>query len=294
MRGNIYIIIILLISVWNASAQNTMGLLDERIKLSSPAIAPAWNANAVAIDTTLSKKIYDKNYRRLRAKLNIYEMPYSVTKSYPNYKGLGINTAVLTGMGVLTLGVLYAMPEGATSWNKKEIMDAPPFKRWWENVKRGPVWDNDNFVFNYILHPYGGAVYYMTARSHGFNLFQSFLYTTAVSTLLWEYGFEAFMEVPSIQDLIVTPTTGVLLGEAFYVLKRHIVSNDYRLFGSRFLGNVVSYIIDPVNEVVGIFAGNPNRQKLKAKRKNTSIAFAPQFSMRDNKLISGFSLGVSF
>ena len=120
---------------------------------------------------------------------------------------------------------------------------------------------------HYILHPYAGAVYYMGARSLGFNRLGSFLYCTAISTIFWEYGIEAFMEKPSIQDLILTPLSGILLGEVFYKLKRRIVSDGYRLWGSRVWGNIVAFLIDPVNEVIGLFAGNPCRDALKMKNR---------------------------
>lgn len=188
-------------------------------------------------------------------------MPYSMSANYPNYKMLGINSGVLFGAFVATLGVLQLLPEDATAWNKKEITEVPLFKRWKNNVKKGPVWDGDKFIFNYVLHPYGGAAYYMSARSQGLNAYYSLLYCFGVSTIFWEYGIEAFMEIPSIQDLFITPLGGAMIGEGFYVLKRHIVANDYRLFGSPVVGNVVAYLIDPVNEVIGIFTGNPNRKK---------------------------------
>ena len=38
------------------------------------------------------------------------------------------------------------------------------------------------------------------------------------------------------------------------------MQKDYRLFGSPVLGNITAFLIDPVNEVVGLFAGNPARR----------------------------------
>lgn len=189
----------------------------------------------------------------------IYDMPYSITANYPQYKELWQNTAVLFGAGFVTLGVLELLPDNATAWNKAEIHKRPVFDRWWHNVKSGPVWDKDNLIFNYVLHPYGGAAYYMSARSQGFNMFYSFLYGLGVSTFFWEYGIEAFMEIPSIQDLFVTPIGGILIGETFYRVKRYIVEHDYCLSGSKFLGTFVAFLLDPVNEVVNLVRGNPAR-----------------------------------
>lgn len=193
-------------------------------------------------------------------KPTIYDLPYSLSENMPNVKKLVINTATLYAAGVLTLGVLELLPEDATAWNKKEIRDTPMFERWWNHVREGPVWDKDNWVFNYILHPYGGAAYYMSARTQGCSAINSFLYGFAVSTIFWEYGIEAFNEIPSYQDMFITPIVGAIMGEAFYKLKRRILHDDTCLFGSRLLGNITLFLIDPVNEVLGLIYGNDARR----------------------------------
>lgn len=194
----------------------------------------------------------------------IYDYPYSQSLSKPDWNRLWVNTGVLVGAGVVTMAVLEALPEDATAWNKAENASTPLFKRWAQHVKAGPVWDKDNHLFNYVLHPYAGAVYYMSARSCGFNCWGSFLYSFCVSTFFWEYGFEAFNEIPSIQDLVITPVAGLVLGEAFYLAKRQIVSDGYRLFGSKPLGYAVAWLLDPFNETIGYFYGDQKRASRKA------------------------------
>lgn len=190
----------------------------------------------------------------------IYSLPYSDNIYVPDKKRMLINASVLTGAFISTLFVLECLPEDATNWNKAEIRRTPIFKRWYNNVvKDGPMWDNDKFVMNYILHPYAGAAYFMAARSCGYNFWRSMLFSTAISTIGWEFGVEAFMERPSYQDIVLTPVVGSIIGESFYKIKRHIVSNGYRLAGSKILGNIVAFIVDPVNEFIGFFAGNPAR-----------------------------------
>lgn len=192
---------------------------------------------------------------------SIYELPYSLTGSCPDWHAMWINTAVLSGAFVSTLFVLELLPEGATNWNRASIQQTPFYKRWYDHViKEGPEWDGDSPIFNYMLHPYAGAVYFMSARSTGFNYWQSLLYSACISTIGWEYGIEGCMERPSIQDLFVTPIVGSVVGELFYKLKRNIVAHDYHLFGSPVIGNIVAFIIDPVNEVVDLFRGNPARK----------------------------------
>lgn len=224
-------------------------------------------------------------------RISLYELPYSFTKREPNWKRLRINTAVLAGAYVGTLFVLELLPEDATAWNRDEIKSVPMFKRWFRNVfKRGPEWDGDKFYFNYILHPYAGSVYFMSARSNGFNAWQSLLYCTCVSTIGWEFGVEAFMERPSIQDLFVTPLVGSAIGEGFYCIKRYIAQHDYRLLGSPVLGNIVAFIVDPINEVIGLFAGNEARHLNKNGKRNMEMSLTPTITGS----MSGLSLVATF
>ena len=239
--------------------------LAETVAWQAAAVSPD-GAGTVAADSLVRANMAAAERKMAKkTKVNIYDMPYSTKASCPDWGRMWLHTGVLYAAGIATLGVLELLPDNATAWNKERVRSIPFWKRWSYHVSRGPVWDGDNFIFNYILHPYAGAVYYMGARSIGFNRLGSFLYCTAISTLFWEYGIEAFMEKPSIQDLILTPLSGLLIGECFYKLKRKIVSDGYRLWGSRTWGNIVAFLIDPVNELIGLFAGNPCRQALKRK-----------------------------
>ncbi len=211
---------------------------------------------------------YQKSHR-----LSIYDLPYSFTGTCYDWKRFWINTATLTGAFVGTLFVLECLPEDATNWNRADIQSTPLFKRWKEHViDEGPEWDGDKWYFNYLLHPYAGAAYFMGARSCGFNFWQSFLYSAFISTVEWEYGIEAFMERPSIQDLFITPIVGSLIGEGFYLLKRNIVQHGYRLAGSKVLGNIVAFLIDPLNQFLGLFYGNPSRAAAKLYEKKIDLS----------------------
>lgn len=220
--------------------------------------------------TSVSSDFIDEEAARLQKKMvpSIYTKPYSLNLNIPQWKRMWVNTAVLAGTFVSTLFVLECLPEDATSWNRASLQKTPPLKRWYRNVfVRGPEWDHDKIIFNYVLHPYAGAVYFMSTRTCGFNYWRSLLYCACISTIGWEYGIEAFMERPSIQDLLITPIIGSFIGEGFYHAKRHIVRNDYTLLGSRILGNAAVFLIDPVNEVIDLFRGSPER-KLHLGRKN--------------------------
>lgn len=164
-----------------------------------------------------------------------YVLPYSFCGNSYDWHRLNVNTAIFTPAFVGTLLVLECLPEGAIAWNRAELQDVPLSKRWRQHViEQGLEWDHDKFYFNYILHPYAGTAYFMAARSCGFNFWKSAFYCSLISNIGWEYGIEASMERPSIQDLLITPIVGSCIGESFFRTKRKLVSNSYRLFNSSF------------------------------------------------------------
>jgi len=254
-----------------SSTDRVVALYVEKPEISVASLPEVADA---MIDTS-----YVSSLRPWRAKgmvPSIYELPYSMRGSYKDWHRLWVNTAVLSGAFIGTLLVLECLPEDATSWNRAEIQKDPPQKRWFRNVfKRGFEWDHDNPIFNYILHPYAGAAYFMSARSCGFNFYESMLYSACISTIGWEFGIEACMERPSIQDIFITPLVGSIIGELFYKVKRHIVANDYCLWGSSVVGNIVSFLVDPVNEVVGLFSGNPARKLHLCERRSVVSSLMP-------------------
>ena len=54
---------------------------------------------------------------------------------------------------------------------------------------------------------------------------------------------------------MITPVVGSIIGEQFYKIKRHIVANNYRLLDSGFLGHLVCFLVDPVNEFMDFVIG---------------------------------------
>ncbi|MBD5282944.1 MAG: DUF3943 domain-containing protein [Bacteroides sp.] len=186
--------------------------------------------------------------------------------SVPDWKRIWINAGVLTGCYVAALTVLEMLPEDATTWNRAALQRVPLGTRWVNHViKEGPEWDHDNPMFNFVLHPYSGAAYFMAARSNGLSFWGSLLFSAGVSTICWEFGIEAFMERPSWQDIFITPLVGAVMGEGFFRAKRYLVANNYCLWGSPIIGNIVAFLVDPVNEVVGLIGGNPARKYARAR-----------------------------
>jgi hypothetical protein len=201
---------------------------------------------------------------------------YSLLQSTPDNTRLWLNTSAVLGYSAATVGVAFLLPESVSNWDKKEIMSHSLGSNWWAHVSKGPVMDADNAFMNRVVHPYAGSIYYMSARGAGLNAPYSLLYTFAISTFMWEYGIEAFMEIPSLQDLIITPTQGALLGEVFYLTKRAIVANNYEVLDSKLLGCAVAFLVDPVNELSDYLTGGHY-----SKQNTASINLSPtSFSLK--------------
>lgn len=154
---------------------------------------------------------------------------------------------MVAGFGVAA--TIALLPEDISGWEKGVYERGDLARQWYENVKAGPVWDNDVWVINYIGHPYFGGVYYQASRKSGYNQWNSFTYAALMSTFYWEYGLEAFAEVPSIQDLVVTPVGGWLYGEWAYNKEKDIRRNGNLAMGSEFLGGVALFFLDPIGVI---------------------------------------------
>lgn len=158
-------------------------------------------------------------------------------------------TYTILGLSVATVGLMTFLPESITSWTAEDRDFSNLSQKWWDNVSDGPIWDKDEHYLNYVMHPYFGGVYYTAARHAGFQEFESFLYSFAMSTFFWEYGVESFAEIPSIQDIIVTPLFGAAVGEWMYLAEQQIVANDSEVLNSEMLGSVSLFFLNPVGHI---------------------------------------------
>ncbi|HSR87334.1 MAG TPA: DUF3943 domain-containing protein [Pontiella sp.] len=199
-------------------------------------------------------------WRRLKTDPAIYETPYRITLFTPQNGEDGqrlwsqTKSVVFYGFGVA--GFLAALPKQATGWD----VDPSLLDNWGNNVKEGPVWDQDNWAYNYIGHTYFGGVYYQVARKSGYRQWDSFIYSLLMSTFYWEYGIESFAEIPSVQDLAVTPLLGWVYGEWAYQQELRIREQNGEVFGSKSLGNIYLFLLDPVDSLgrgVNRLAGRP-------------------------------------
>ena len=181
--------------------------------------------------------------------INLTKIPKYIPPENPIYKQLTKEFVYVQLYGFAVLGVIGILPESISHWDKDEEVNLREnFKKRADNVSPGPVIDHDDPYINFIGHPLSGSYYYVWGRQAGLSRGESFLLTTFMSTVYWEYGWESFSEPPSIQDLLVTPIVGTLLGE----LTNHyynILKGKDDLLGSSSLRSLSMFLINPIGEL---------------------------------------------
>ncbi len=166
-------------------------------------------------------------------KNNIYTTEFSVLSFQSAEASQYLSgTKIWGGIGFGMFGALMLLPQSVTKWEDDYIEDATSnFNR---AFSQPPVWDEDHWEINYIGHPYAGSLYYNTIRSKGGTVFRSFLFSAFVSTG-WEYLYEGMAEQPSIQDLVVTPVVGSILGELIHQATSSMKKNGYNFWEAAFV-----------------------------------------------------------
>ena len=218
-----------------------------------------------------------------------YNYKYLTYDPIRDPRRLVYNTGLCFGASLLDFAFLWSLPENSTQWDKDKIRKEGLIKQWSNNLDAGPVWDEDGFFFNWITHPWAGAVYYMNARGSGFKRWESFVYSTLMSTLFWEFGVESFIEIPSWQDLIVTPIIGSFIGEVFFIWKGKIIRNERNVLNSYILGRITLFVMDPFNELLDMFG-----YKTKNKKQIYSSIVPVNYDYHSKKPILGIQVAFHF
>lgn len=129
----------------------------------------------------------------------------------PNY----VRPALEMGLGLGAAAIWYWIDgRNVFDWDRPSL----------EQRLNGEAWrfDNNAFSLNFFWHPLAGAGLYALARGNRLSVPVSFLYSLTGSTL-WEYVIE-FKEKVSINDMLITPLTGIPLGEFAHKLAEYLSS----------------------------------------------------------------------
>ncbi len=136
-----------------------------------------------------------------------------VQKPPPNY--LGATLAVSFAFAAQTALYWADWKTNAPDWDDPKLSE-----RFSLDVIR---FDNNPLPINYRNHPVAGAYGYAASRFFNLSVAGSFT-ASFLSSFLWEYGLE-YRERVSVTDLLVTPGTGLAMGEFFYRLSSYLWSD---------------------------------------------------------------------
>lgn len=125
------------------------------------------------------------------------------------------------------------------------------------NLKKGFVWDNDQMGTNMFLHPYHGSLYFNSARSNGYNFWESGAFALGGSAM-WELFLEN--EYPSVNDIIATPIGGLAIGEVLYRTS-DLVLDDRKSEANRFGRELAGFLIAPTRGLSRIISGDAWRKR---------------------------------
>lgn len=165
------------------------------------------------------KPYFDTSYNRFR--LRNEEAKFARKFRNGVFVSLGFNISISS--------MLFVLPESISKWDKSNYKNQ--FK---ESFTKPPVIDKDKWYINYLGHPYQGTIYYNAMRSQGAKAWQSGLFCLG-NVLVWEYLLESGFEQPSIQDLVVTPAIGILLGELFHFSTIKMSKNGFKWYEKIFV-----------------------------------------------------------
>lgn len=141
-------------------------------------------------------------------------------------------SGLVLGYEAISLCILYASPYSFSKWY------TPTPNSYRENMRiaftQPPVIDKDYWYINYLGHPYQGACTYNAVRSQGAKFWQAGLFALGHS-MVWEYLIESGNERPSVQDIVVTPVVGSLVGELIHQATISMARNGYTWYEGIFV-----------------------------------------------------------
>jgi len=188
----------------------------------------------LALGEAVSSGPFRNTYAGFRDQPLLHPEPASLPAEKSNLPEIGPpppHHAAKTVVGFLTAslvgGIVYAFaPNSFVGGQTHEGQYTRSWNKFVEAWTSPPVIDKDPATVNYLGHPYFGSLFYLTQRNYDESPLRSFLYSVMMSTG-FEYLVESWSEKPSIQDLIVTPVVGSILGELIYLATKEMKKNGF-------------------------------------------------------------------
>jgi hypothetical protein len=144
-------------------------------------------------------------------------------------------------LGNLGVNVMFNLTNLAIRTGEERDQFKVTPKTWWENLKYGYIFDDNQFRVNQFGHPYQGGMYFNAGRANGLNYWESSM-MSALGSFTWECCGET--NRGSINDFYSTTMGGMVLGEVFHRMAGLV--RDNMATGGRTKKELLATVIDPV------------------------------------------------
>jgi len=173
--------------------------------------------------------------------------------------GVKRNGALAVGEILVVNGIVWAFNEYPRGANFTQVNP----RSWYENIKGGFKWDDNNFSTNMYAHPFHGNLYFNSARANGFTFWESIPFAF-LGSAFWECCGETHK--PAINDWLTTSIGGSIIGEALYRLSSSVLDNQATGAG-RAWREIGAGLLNPVRGFTRVVTGrawtvaqNPERR----------------------------------
>lgn len=133
------------------------------------------------------------------------------------------------GLAIGTTGYWLFKDANAIDWDNPNAKGRFDGSAW--------IFDNNPLNVNFLGHPLWGGLSYSFARANHHSVLGAYGYAFLTS-FIWEFALE-YKEKVSMNDVIVTPTTGIPIGEFFYKLGMYLDTGD----GSSFAVDAARWVL---------------------------------------------------
>lgn len=211
------------------------------------------SAMSLTADDLDNREVFDNDGSSILAKQPDYLSEQYLKKIVNNHEYWESKKRL--GVVVGELVIVELIPWAISKWITRPGWANVGWQSWWHNIQEGFEYDGDNFLTNNFAHPYHGNLYFNTARTNGYNFWESMPFAFTGS-LLWEYLGEYYR--PSFNDWINTSVSGINLGEMTYRVANLITDNTTR--GSdRVWTEIFGALVNPVRGFNRLISGEASK-----------------------------------
>jgi len=196
---------------------------------------PNFPGRLFSITLTESSATNVSLFDRSLKKPEFLNAPFFASDTLPGGKRFLYSNYVMLSSSLGGHLYLYLRTFKTQDWSQK-------FK--WSHIEHTftlpPEREYDHWTFNYLVHPYMGSLTYLATRNRGGGMFEAYIFSN-LNSILYEYVVSSSLHRPSINDMIITPLGGLLVGETIFRIKNRILRTDRLTFWKK----IALTIMDP-------------------------------------------------